>query len=339
MGLRPFISIAAVLVALMSAGVMALADEVKTVTVNFKPGLTSASFKGTVKGYNTVEYRLGASAGQSMSVDFQTSNASSYFNVLPPGGGQEAIHIGSTEGNEFSGVLPADGTYVVQVYLMRSAARRNEVANYSIRFAIDAGMSPSENAGVAPDGDFADGNAGGPDFWEVIGVPSGDTLNIRTQPSTSSSVVVELGNGAIVQNLGCRQSGGQRWCRVRLTGDSDMEGWAAGRYLREASSPGAEGDALVPGTKYNATGAVDCTFKNNPSVRSCDFGVVRNSDGGATINIKFPDGFTRVLRFRAGGVTSSSGSQVVSERQGDNTIVSVDSAERFVIPDAVIEGE
>jgi len=334
-----FVSTISGIVLIGASTFTALADEVKAVVVHFKPGLTSASYKGQVKGYNTVEYRLGANAGQTMSVSFETSNASSYFNVLPPGGGQEAIYIGSSEGNDFTGVLPANGTYVVQVYLMRNAARRNEVADYSIRFAIGAGTSAPGDAGVAPGQDFADGNAGGPDFWQVAGVPDGDTLNIRSHPSASSSVVVELGNGAVLRNLGCKETGGQRWCRVRLTGDSDMEGWAAGRYLREGSAPEAEGDALVPGTNYNATGSVDCTFKNNPSVRNCDLGVIRRSDGGATVEIKFPDGFVRVLQFRAGGVTSPGSPNVLSERQGDNTIVSVDGTERFVIPDVAIEGD
>ena len=72
-----------------------------------------------------------------MSILFSPSNASCYFNVLPPGS-DEAIHIGSSVGNEFGGTLGASGEYRAQVYLMRNAARRNETCNYSITFEISA---------------------------------------------------------------------------------------------------------------------------------------------------------------------------------------------------------
>ena len=84
-------------------------------------------------------------------------------------------------------------------------------------------------------GDYADGDAGGPDFWEVTGVPGGDTLNMRAGPSTRERVVGELGNGMIVRNLGCKTSGSQRWCRVARPEDLELRGWVAGRFLRESS--------------------------------------------------------------------------------------------------------
>jgi hypothetical protein len=46
------------------------------------------------------------------------------------------MFIGSTSGNEFAGNLPATGNYVVEVYMMRSAARRNETCRYSVTFEI-----------------------------------------------------------------------------------------------------------------------------------------------------------------------------------------------------------
>jgi hypothetical protein len=47
------------------------------------------------------------------------------------------MFIGSTSGNQYEGVLPASGDYKVRVYLMRSAARRDEVANYRLEMIID----------------------------------------------------------------------------------------------------------------------------------------------------------------------------------------------------------
>jgi hypothetical protein len=109
----------------------------RTEAVRFKAGTTSATIKGSIKGDNYVNYSLEASAGQVMSILFSPSNASCYFNVLPPGS-DEAIHIGSSAGNEFGGTLDASGKYRAQVYLMRNAARRNETCNYSITFEISA---------------------------------------------------------------------------------------------------------------------------------------------------------------------------------------------------------
>ena len=68
-----------------------------------------------------------------MSVKLATKHGANYFNVLPPGSNDVAIFIGQNEGNEWTGVLPSDGEYKVRVYLMRSAARRNEVANYTLK--------------------------------------------------------------------------------------------------------------------------------------------------------------------------------------------------------------
>ena len=74
---------------------------------------------------------------------------------------------------------------------------------------------------------------GGPDFYVVAGLVAGDTLNIRSTASTQSNIIARLNKGAKVRNLGCRQSGQTRWCKIRSTGGVDVTGWVNGRYLRE----------------------------------------------------------------------------------------------------------
>lgn len=113
--------------------------------VHFKKGSTSATLSGSINGDNGVIYKLKANAGQVMSILFAPKNASCYFNLIPPGT-DEAIHIGSTSGNEFAGTLGVGGEYKTQIYLMRSAARRNETCDYSITFDIAA------TTGAAPAG-------------------------------------------------------------------------------------------------------------------------------------------------------------------------------------------
>jgi hypothetical protein len=83
--------------------------------------------------------------------------------------------------------------------------------------------------------EFADSLSGGPDFWEVHGVPSGDPLNLRAGPSAQEAVVGELGNGAVMRNLGCKMVSEQRWCRVAELEDPGAEGWVAGAYPRESA--------------------------------------------------------------------------------------------------------
>lgn len=103
--------------------------------VQFEKGATSTVIKGEVKGYEYVDYLVGAGAGQTLDVRLATSNAASYFNINPPDG-DVSMFIGSTSGGSFVGVLPTDGDYGIRVYLMRSAARRNESASYTLTIAV-----------------------------------------------------------------------------------------------------------------------------------------------------------------------------------------------------------
>jgi hypothetical protein len=115
--------------------------------VQFQKGETGASLKGKIQGDETVDYTLRATAGQSMVVVFKPSNLSAYFNVLPPGSAQ-ALFVGSSSGNRFEGALPADGTYTIRVYLMRSAARRNESSSYTLEVGVSG--TPRKEAAPAP---------------------------------------------------------------------------------------------------------------------------------------------------------------------------------------------
>lgn len=112
------------------------ADGIETREVHFAKGHSVATIQGSIKGDQSIDYTLRAKAGQSMTIRLETKHGANYFNVLPPGSDGQAIFIGSSEGNEWSGVLPASGEYKVRVYLMRSAARRNEAADYTLTLGI-----------------------------------------------------------------------------------------------------------------------------------------------------------------------------------------------------------
>ncbi len=116
-------------------GTALAADQaIRQETVQFAKGATSVAIKGQIKGSATVDYRVRAGAGQTLSVMLRRTNPQNYFNVNPPGS-DVAMYVGQS-GEDFTGMLPTDGDYVVRVYLMRPAARRNESSDYTLTIAI-----------------------------------------------------------------------------------------------------------------------------------------------------------------------------------------------------------
>ncbi len=142
----------AALAMLLLAAAPLQADEVKTERVTFAAGSSGAVIDGAIKGHGTMHYLLGAKAGQVMRVKLATKSTSTYFNVFAPGktpGQDEAMFIGDTGGDSFEGALPADGDYLIQVYLYRSAARKNESAKFTLNVEIAAGGGAAEGQGDA----------------------------------------------------------------------------------------------------------------------------------------------------------------------------------------------
>ncbi|MGB8700867.1 MAG: hypothetical protein WCD18_15745 [Thermosynechococcaceae cyanobacterium] len=221
-------------------------SDVQTHQVQFKPGTSSATIQASITGYQTVDYILNASQGQTMNVSMATQHGATYFNILEPGQKEVAIFNGSVSNNQFEGLLKKSGDYRIRVYMMRSAARRNEVANYRLEMIVS----------------------------------------------------------------GTGSSGG--------------------------------GDAVVPGTNYNATGNIPCSMGGGQPTTSCRFGVVRKGNGNGTVTVKKPDGRTRTIFFENGKATGYDQSQAdpgefSANKQSDLNIIHI-GQERYEIPDAVIFG-
>ena len=111
---RKIVSVLSLVLAMILIPQMVFAqrDAVRREVVRFAPGASYAMLRGEIRGYGTVEYSLDARSGQRMNARLTPSNPSSYFNVIAPSGAP-AIFIGSTEGNDYSGVLPETGTYTI----------------------------------------------------------------------------------------------------------------------------------------------------------------------------------------------------------------------------------
>jgi hypothetical protein len=133
------LSMACVLMAVATS--LMAADAIESKPLHFARGASSATVKGSLKGSKTIDYKLRAKAGQTMSVTMKTSNTANYFNVLPPGSNDVAVFVGSIGGDAWTGALAADGEYTIRVYLMRSAARRNEKADYTLTVGITNGTA------------------------------------------------------------------------------------------------------------------------------------------------------------------------------------------------------
>lgn len=243
-------------------------NDVRTEQVRFAPGTSGTTINDSIKGYESILYRIGAEAGQRMKVRLEPSNTATYFNVYVPGRGpgDEALvnsqFIGPTtpDLNIFDGVLPISGEYTVSVYMMRSAARRDEISNFVMTISIEG------ETGDRVQADYADGLQGGPDFFRVT--TSGGTLNLRSSPSAGAGLVARLNNGQNVRNLGCRMQEGRRWCRVATLADPGYEGWAAGDFLVEGNNDPSAG----------------------LSGSSAPAGTTTSEIGGSSVNVRFPAG-------------------------------------------------
>lgn len=128
----------AMLALLLAGSVLtpAVAQNARTETVHFQRGTSGTTIEGKIIGDQSVRYSIGVSAGQTMDVQLDTDNASSYFNITAPGA-SEALYNGSISGNATSFVVPSSGNYIVDVYLMRNAARRGETANYDLTLYVE----------------------------------------------------------------------------------------------------------------------------------------------------------------------------------------------------------
>jgi len=98
------------------------------------PPSDNRDINGSITGSETSEYPISIKQGQAINVSLSSAHKSTYFNLLPPKG-EEAIHNGSINGNQYTGVAKQSGEYRVRVYMMRAAANRKETAKYNLKIS------------------------------------------------------------------------------------------------------------------------------------------------------------------------------------------------------------
>lgn len=327
------------------------AGETRSERVEFARGATGAVVEGSITGYESLDYVLGARQGQSMTVSMTTDNAANYFNILAPGETEVAMFNGSMAQNRFEGALPASGDYRIRVYLMRSAARRDEVARYRLEMSItdgDARTAPAgSRPGVTPTRVPAAPEEGGPRLWEVAGVSQG--LHLREAASLTGKVIATYAPGTLLDNLGCLEAEDGVWCDVQQLGGGPR-GYVAARFLEPAVSPdgspamGPDTSALRAGQgDFDATGQIPCAQYAGQPTAQCSFGVSRAGGGDATVVVTKPGGAKRALFFRNGipiGADTSEADgyhELSATKERDLHLIRV-GPERYEIPDAVVLG-
>ena len=200
--------------------------DIQSQRVQFARGTSSTTIKGSIKGYAIRDYVVGARAGQTMTVKLTTPHTANYFNVTPAGA-DTAIFVGSTSGNSFRGTLPVSGDYTVRVYLMRSAARRNETANYTLAISVTG-----RPAAVAPK-PSVDALVPGTQFNAVTSIPCKAAAGQPTRqckagvmrfPRGEATVRITLPGGGernIYFNNGNASSSDARTPKFSVTRDGD----------------------------------------------------------------------------------------------------------------------
>lgn len=152
------IASAALLLAILlgGTGIGLAARDIRTERVRFQPGATSAVVEASITGDEIVDYVLAARRGQYANISMATDNGANYFNILAPGEREVAMFNGANAENQFEGTLPESGDYTVRVYLLRSAARRHEVATYRLEMIVAAAergatpAAPGTGAALGP---------------------------------------------------------------------------------------------------------------------------------------------------------------------------------------------
>lgn len=102
--------------------------------VSFTRGSSSATVRGTIRGYAYRDYVVRVSAGRTIDLDLRSANTYSVFSLLTPDGDNLED---AAERGEFSGKLPVSGDYVVRVGMMRSGARHpGSVSNFTLTISV-----------------------------------------------------------------------------------------------------------------------------------------------------------------------------------------------------------
>lgn len=106
-------------------------SQVTTKKVVFPRGKSGTTITGVCKGEQTIEYILSLGPDQALAVDMKTNVNACYFNLIAPNG--DFLLAGERDDlKKFKATVTAPGDYKIQVYNMRSVARRGTPSSYTL---------------------------------------------------------------------------------------------------------------------------------------------------------------------------------------------------------------
>ena len=120
----------------------AAAAEVHRERVHFERGATGTTIRDRIAGGDSIEYMLGAQAGQVLHVALEDRRNSVNLNVFAPGavpGRDAALHRGEVEGNTAAIRLTATGDAMIQVFQNRAVARRGARSDFTLWISVTGG--------------------------------------------------------------------------------------------------------------------------------------------------------------------------------------------------------
>lgn len=116
-------------------------QEAPPTLLRFDRGQAEVEVRGTITGYQTLDYTFDGAPGSEASVRLDHADqASLYHNVIAPSGAP--LFTGSVEGDRFQATLRERGRYRVRVYLMRNDARRGKRVPFTLRIRQSAAQPP-----------------------------------------------------------------------------------------------------------------------------------------------------------------------------------------------------
>lgn len=326
---RPSAALLALLVGLATGAAPLRAEDGAPVALSAGALSPGEVLEGQISGHAVARYALEGVAGQVLSVDLHAPGAVPDFLIRAERSG-EVLFASGTAGTPVADLsLPADGRYLIEVVLPRALAGAGTPVAYDLAVALNPG-------------DFADGLAGGPDWWQMTGVGDGDPMSVQDGPGPRYGARGVVRDGDLAQNRGCRISLGERRCAVRFAG-SGLQGWVPGAALIEAAAPPAaglpEGGPKGNGTPFDATGTVPCAAEGAAPTHACPFGVVRDGPGNAGVWIVFAPGRERQFLFEGGALAATSPADSAPQLTRADDLLRIEvGTERYEIPEAVISG-
>jgi hypothetical protein len=112
-------------------------NEIQKITIILDSINPKQIIEGRINGSEIRDYLFNINKGQHLKFKLVASSKTiPYFNLMAPGEAYIAFYNGSINNNVYEGVANKSGTFTARVYLMRSAARRNENGKFQLEVFI-----------------------------------------------------------------------------------------------------------------------------------------------------------------------------------------------------------